>query len=147
LTRVDTNGSVPSGIAKFAASALGFLSTTIAIVCTPLSVVPMVIGTMAPFSAMSGAPMRISVLSVDPPAPSALTASPKPWCRRSSVPFLRKRSPRLDQPRRGQRERAPARFQQITPLGVHMPRSLKSGQSLPGCEHERSLEFKSRRNG
>src|SRR6267142_1791896 len=71
LTRVVMKGSVPSGMSKSADSVLGFFSIRIAMLwvfARPLSIV---IGTTAPFSAMSGAVIWTCALSTDPPPPSA----------------------------------------------------------------------------
>src|SRR5262249_6554134 len=72
FTRVVMKGSVPSGMSNSAESVLGFFSIRIAIAWVPGMALSMVIGTTAPFSAMSGAVTWICALSADPLAPSAL---------------------------------------------------------------------------
>src|SRR5262252_198725 len=72
FTRVVMKGSVPAGMSKSADSVLGFFSIRIAIVSVLGIALSIVIGTTAPFSAMSGAVIWICALSADPLAPSAL---------------------------------------------------------------------------
>src|SRR5499427_3388342 len=75
FTRVVMKGSVPGGMSKSADSVLGFFSIRIAIVSVfgmPLSIV---IGTTAPFSAMSGAVIWICLLSVEPLPPRAFSVA------------------------------------------------------------------------
>src|SRR5262245_15350379 len=75
FTRVVTKASVPSGISKSADSVLGFFSMRIAIARVLGIALSMVIGTTAPFSAMSGAVTWICALSVDPLPPSAFSVA------------------------------------------------------------------------
>src|SRR5882672_9886831 len=75
FTRVVMKGSVPAGISKSADSVLGFFSIRIAIVSVLGTALSMVIGTTAPFSAMSGAVIWIWALSVEPPPPRAFSVA------------------------------------------------------------------------
>src|ERR1700694_593639 len=75
FTRVFTHGSVPPGMLKFAARMLGFLSTSSAIDSVFGTLLAMVNGTTAPFSAISGEVMVISLLSAAEAPPIAFTAS------------------------------------------------------------------------
>src|SRR4029078_3352490 len=75
FTRVFTHGSVPSGMLKLAARMLGFFSTSSAIDSVFGSLLWIVKGTTAPFSAMSGEVIWMSLLSVGEAPPMALTAS------------------------------------------------------------------------
>src|SRR5215831_5946397 len=71
FTRVVMKGSVPGGMSKSADSVLGFFSIRMAIASVLGIALSIVIGTTAPFSAMSGAVIWICALSVDPLPPSA----------------------------------------------------------------------------
>src|SRR5258705_7050093 len=75
FTRVLTHGSVPLGMLKLAARMLGFFSTISAIDSVFGILLAMVKGTTAPFSAMSGEVMVMSLLSVGAAPPIAFTAS------------------------------------------------------------------------
>ena len=80
FSRFDTAGSVPSGFLYDAASAYGFSSTSIEIAVTFGSVVLTLIGTTAPFSAISGASsLTLSDASADLPY-NALRASASFFC-------------------------------------------------------------------
>ena len=80
--RVDTNGSVPSGISKIADNGVGFFSSMIAIVCVFGSLDSTETGTRAPFSAISGPVIWISLLSAEPLLKNSAEAfAPRPAYR------------------------------------------------------------------
>src|SRR3954468_661606 len=70
-----TKGTAPSMKSNLPTSGNGFLSTTTAIELVPASLLVISIGTTAPFSAISGASMRISLLGAAPEAPMPFSAS------------------------------------------------------------------------
>src|SRR5215467_157469 len=75
FTRVVMKGSVPGGMSKSADNVLGFFSMRIAIASVLGIALSIVIGTTAPFSAMSGAVIWICALSDDPLPPSAFSVA------------------------------------------------------------------------
>ena len=75
LMRVDTNGSVPPPRIKFDVSGVGLFAATMEIDSTLFSDDDTVTGTTAPFSAMSGAFIRILSDSLGAPPVRLLIAS------------------------------------------------------------------------
>src|SRR5579871_424140 len=70
-----TKGSAPSMKSNLAISGKGFLSTSTAMARVPGMLLAISTGTTAPFSAICGASMRMSLLGAAPVAPMPLSAS------------------------------------------------------------------------
>jgi len=85
LTRVTIEGSVPSGSWNVEDRMVGFFSTRIAIRSTRGKPVETLIGTTAPFSAISGASSSTAVDSAAPPSPAALSASPTLFASKAAL--------------------------------------------------------------
>jgi hypothetical protein len=75
LIRSEAYGSAPFATSSVAASGNGFFSAINEMLCVFGILLVIAIGTTAPFSAMSGAVMAMSLLSIGLAAPRFLSAS------------------------------------------------------------------------